>query len=101
MPPVGFESTISVLERTKTVRALGRAATAIGLGNGCVIWTPHIVRRQVAISKRTKYVFRRGDMAPQKPCSMHRAVAMLTAFFWIQKLFIWPTDCIVTFHVDL
>jgi hypothetical protein len=27
---VGFESTISVLERAKTVRALDRAATAIG-----------------------------------------------------------------------
>jgi hypothetical protein len=30
MPPVGFESTISVLERAKTVRALDRSATAIG-----------------------------------------------------------------------
>jgi hypothetical protein len=30
MPLVGFESTISVLERAKTVRALDRAATAIG-----------------------------------------------------------------------
>jgi hypothetical protein len=30
MPPVGFEPTISVLERAKTVRALDRAATAIG-----------------------------------------------------------------------
>jgi hypothetical protein len=30
MPPVGFELTISVLERAKTVRALDRAATAIG-----------------------------------------------------------------------
>jgi hypothetical protein len=30
MPPVGFESTTSVLERAKTVRALDRAATAIG-----------------------------------------------------------------------
>jgi hypothetical protein len=30
MPPVGFEPTISVLERTKTARALERAATAIG-----------------------------------------------------------------------
>jgi hypothetical protein len=32
MPPVGFELTISVLEREKTVRALERAATAIGNG---------------------------------------------------------------------
>jgi hypothetical protein len=31
MPPVGFEPTISVLERAKTVRALDRAATAIGV----------------------------------------------------------------------
>jgi hypothetical protein len=31
MPPVGFESTISVLERAKTVRALDRAGTAIGI----------------------------------------------------------------------
>jgi hypothetical protein len=30
MPPVGFERTISVLERAKTVRALDRAVTAIG-----------------------------------------------------------------------
>jgi hypothetical protein len=30
MPPVGFEPIISVLEREKTVRALDRAATAIG-----------------------------------------------------------------------
>jgi hypothetical protein len=30
MPPVGFEPMISVLERAKTVRALDRAATAIG-----------------------------------------------------------------------
>jgi hypothetical protein len=30
MPPMGFEPTISVLERAKTVRALDRAATAIG-----------------------------------------------------------------------
>jgi hypothetical protein len=32
MPPVGFEPTISVLERAKTVRALDRAATAFGRG---------------------------------------------------------------------
>jgi hypothetical protein len=31
MPPVGFEPTISVLERAKTARALDRAATAIGI----------------------------------------------------------------------
>jgi hypothetical protein len=31
MPPVGFEPTISVLEQAKTVRALNRAATAIGI----------------------------------------------------------------------
>jgi hypothetical protein len=30
IPPVGFEPTIPVLERAKTVRALDRAATAIG-----------------------------------------------------------------------
>jgi hypothetical protein len=30
MPPVGFEPTIAVLQRAKTVRALDRAATAIG-----------------------------------------------------------------------
>jgi hypothetical protein len=30
MPPVGFEPAISVLERTKTVHALDRAATVIG-----------------------------------------------------------------------
>jgi hypothetical protein len=30
MPPVGFEPTIAVLERAKTVRALDRSATAIG-----------------------------------------------------------------------
>jgi hypothetical protein len=30
MPPLGFEPTISVLERPKTVRALDRADTAIG-----------------------------------------------------------------------
>jgi hypothetical protein len=30
MPPVEYEPTISVLERAKTVRALDRAATAIG-----------------------------------------------------------------------
>jgi hypothetical protein len=33
MPAVGFESTISVLERAKTVRALDRAATPIGTNN--------------------------------------------------------------------
>jgi hypothetical protein len=32
MPPVGFEPTISVLERTKTVRVLDRAAIAIEAG---------------------------------------------------------------------
>jgi hypothetical protein len=31
MPPVGFERTIQVLERTKTVHALGRAATVVGV----------------------------------------------------------------------
>jgi hypothetical protein len=31
MPSMGFEPTISVLERAKTVRALDRAVTAIGL----------------------------------------------------------------------
>jgi hypothetical protein len=31
MPPVRFEPTISVLEWAKTVRALDRAATAIGM----------------------------------------------------------------------
>jgi hypothetical protein len=31
MPPVGFETTNSVLERAKTVRALDHAATAIGI----------------------------------------------------------------------
>jgi hypothetical protein len=30
IPPVGFDPTISVLERAKTVRALDRATTAIG-----------------------------------------------------------------------
>jgi hypothetical protein len=30
MPPVGFEPTIAVLERAKTVLSLDRAATAIG-----------------------------------------------------------------------
>jgi hypothetical protein len=30
MPPVGFESTISMLERAKTVHVLDRAATVIG-----------------------------------------------------------------------
>jgi hypothetical protein len=30
MPPVGYEPTIAVLERAKTVRALDRAATVIG-----------------------------------------------------------------------
>jgi hypothetical protein len=33
MPRVGFEHTISVFERAKTVDALGRAATVIGGGN--------------------------------------------------------------------
>jgi hypothetical protein len=31
IPPVGFEPTISVLEREKKVHALGRAATVIGI----------------------------------------------------------------------
>jgi hypothetical protein len=31
MPPVGFEPTISVLERAKTVHALDRATTVIGI----------------------------------------------------------------------
>jgi hypothetical protein len=31
MPLVGFETTISVLERAKIVRAFDRAATAIGV----------------------------------------------------------------------
>jgi hypothetical protein len=40
MPPVGFEPTISVLELAKTVRALDRAATAIGLfEDECSIFT--------------------------------------------------------------
>jgi hypothetical protein len=30
MPPVGFEPTVSVLERAKTLHALDRAATVIG-----------------------------------------------------------------------
>jgi hypothetical protein len=33
MPRVGFESTTPVFERSKTVHALDRAATVIGLGN--------------------------------------------------------------------
>jgi hypothetical protein len=42
---VGFEPTIAVLERAKTVRALDRSATAIGLkfimtsyGNCCIFF---------------------------------------------------------------
>jgi hypothetical protein len=31
MPPVGFEPTISVLDRAKTVRALDRVVTVIGM----------------------------------------------------------------------
>jgi hypothetical protein len=34
MPSVGFESTIPVFERTKTVHALDSAATVIGTNNG-------------------------------------------------------------------
>jgi hypothetical protein len=43
MPRVGFEPTIPALERAKTVHALGRAATVIGLytnlpgGNGVTL----------------------------------------------------------------
>jgi hypothetical protein len=33
MPRVGFEPTIPVLERAKTVRVLDRAATGIGVSN--------------------------------------------------------------------
>jgi hypothetical protein len=40
MPRVGFESTISVSERAKTVHALGRAAAVIGE------WIIHPVRIQ-------------------------------------------------------
>jgi hypothetical protein len=36
MPPVGFAPTIAVLERAKTVRALDRAPTAIGIRKKCV-----------------------------------------------------------------
>jgi hypothetical protein len=35
MPQVGFEPTIPVFERAKTVHVLDRAATVIG-GSGCV-----------------------------------------------------------------
>jgi hypothetical protein len=48
MPPVGFKPTISVLERAKTVCALDRAATAIGVeGNNT-----HILLK-------TRFVFRK------------------------------------------
>jgi hypothetical protein len=40
MPLVGFESTITVFERAKTVPALHRAANVIGRGGGI---DPHII----------------------------------------------------------
>jgi hypothetical protein len=44
---MGFEPTISVLERAKTVRALDRAATAIGIMvDGIKIWNPHVVQSE-------------------------------------------------------
>jgi hypothetical protein len=48
---VGFEPTISVLERAKTVRALDRAATVIGtfLENEKLKWK--VVTRMPSISK--------------------------------------------------
>jgi hypothetical protein len=39
VPRVGFESTIPVFELAKTIHALGRAATVIGL---CTIYTNYI-----------------------------------------------------------
>jgi Na+-transporting NADH:ubiquinone oxidoreductase subunit NqrB len=42
MPPEGFESTISVLQRAKTAHALDRAATMIGVLS-CLSW--QIVRK--------------------------------------------------------
>jgi hypothetical protein len=49
MPPVGFEPTISVLERAKTVRALDRAATAIG---SCSLTQFQCTVRQVTVYTR-------------------------------------------------
>jgi hypothetical protein len=37
MPRVGFEPTIPVFKRAKTVHALDRAATVIGLTNSLVV----------------------------------------------------------------
>jgi hypothetical protein len=41
MPPVRFKPTISVFERAKTVRALDRAATAIGSRQICFQFQTH------------------------------------------------------------
>jgi hypothetical protein len=41
MPRVGFESTIPVFERAKTVHALGRTATVIGII--CTYWNQKVV----------------------------------------------------------
>jgi hypothetical protein len=46
MPRVGFEPTITVLARTKTVHALDRATTAIGLH---LIFEPKSIRVYTAL----------------------------------------------------
>jgi hypothetical protein len=45
MPLMGFEPTIPVFERAKTVRALDRAATVIGQDDG--MGTYKFVKRQI------------------------------------------------------
>jgi hypothetical protein len=53
MPPVGFEPMILVLEQAKTVRALDRAATAIGLMLDDIINYPKIVTIFILLSFNT------------------------------------------------
>jgi hypothetical protein len=70
MPRVGFESTIAVFERAKTVHASDRAATVIGLSNivspkqeldalrevrSCLDYHSHVYSRSTRIESRTNY----------------------------------------------
>jgi hypothetical protein len=53
MPPVGFEPTISVLERAKTVRALDRATTAVGWIHTSVTFEINMNNVRLHVSNKT------------------------------------------------
>jgi hypothetical protein len=55
---VGFEPTIPVFERTKTVHALDRAASVIGMNMGHSHWESLILTNNIYLNKVSYILFK-------------------------------------------